>query len=212
MRGSVPASCAGTPFSRDLRKRSEKRLLSICASRELRMRQNLRWRGLIAVRRHAASRLRDCGGLFCSASGAPDLPLVTENEDLKLECRTAAERSHQGREQCGQHDGGRESAEGAQLPFYQPDPNLREPQCVPSDSATMKRRMAGRRGGAGPWGDFTGLGEYKENRRGVGDGEGWVGAWFGHTPTGGTDLRWCCLNRSTKRCVPDYHFTETGWD
>ena len=44
--------------------------------------------------------------------------------------------------------------------------------------------MAGRCGGRGPWGDLTGLGEYKENRVGVGDGEGGVGAWFGHTSTG----------------------------
>jgi len=44
--------------------------------------------------------------------------------------------------------------------------------------------MAGRCGGRGPWGDLTGLGEYKENRGGVGDGEGGVGAWFGHTPAG----------------------------
>jgi len=49
----------------------------------------------------------------------------------------------------------------------------------------MKRRMAGRCGGRGPWGNLTGLGEYKENRVGVGDSEGGVGAWFGHTPTGG---------------------------
>ncbi len=58
---------------------------------------------------------------------------------------------------------------------------------------------------------LTGLGEYKENRVGVGDSEAGVGAWFGLTPTGGTDLRWCFLNRSTERGVPDYDFTETGW-
>ena len=58
---------------------------------------------------------------------------------------------------------------------------------------------------------MTGLGEYKENRVGVGDGEGGVGAWFGRTPTGDTDLRWCFLNRSTERCVPDYDFTGTEW-
>ena len=80
-----------------------------------------------------------------------------------------------------------------------------------SDSATMKMRMAGRCGGRGPWGNLTGLGEYKENRVSVGDSEGGVGAWFGHTLTGGTDLRWCFLNRSTQRFVPDYDFRETGW-
>ena len=53
-----------------------------------------------------------------------DSELVTENEDLKLECRAAAERSQQGREQCGQHEGERESAKGAQLPFYQSGRNL----------------------------------------------------------------------------------------
>jgi len=40
------------------------------------MRQNLRGRKVIAAWRHVASRLRDRGGLSCSASGAPDLPLV----------------------------------------------------------------------------------------------------------------------------------------
>jgi hypothetical protein len=74
-----------------------------------------------------------------------DSELVTENEDLKLECRTAAERSQQGREQCGQHDGGREPAEGAQLPIYQPDPNLREPRMA--RGAAIKHELSTSSGG-----------------------------------------------------------------
>jgi len=75
----------------------------------------------------------------------------------------------------------------------------------------------------GAMGDLTGLGEYKENRGGVGDGEGGVGAWFGHTPAGvprtydfavttGQLSGVSGVNYSSgQRGVRDYDFTEGWW-
>lgn len=52
-------------------------LVCDCASRKPRRRRNLHRQRLSAGRTHAAKRLRDSGGLFCFASGAPDLPLAS---------------------------------------------------------------------------------------------------------------------------------------
>ena len=57
--------------------------------------------------------------------------LVAESQDLKLQCRSSAEDRQCGRKQCRYHGGRRELTENAQLPLYQADLNLREPQFRP---------------------------------------------------------------------------------
>src|SRR5450759_2866250 len=60
--------------------------------------------------------------------GMQHAKLVAESQDLKLQCRSSAEDRQCGRKQCRYHGGRRELTENAQLPLYQADLNLREPQ------------------------------------------------------------------------------------
>jgi hypothetical protein len=73
---------------------------------------------------------------------------MTEREDLELERRTAPKRS----EKCGQKSGQEmpegKSKEKGQLPVYQSDRILREPQIGRSHLVNQTSNLAGRRGSA----------------------------------------------------------------
>jgi hypothetical protein len=64
--------------------------------------------------------------------------LVAQSEDLELKGRAAAEQRQPGREECGDHNGGRGSAGNGQLAFYQSDPDFREPQVPRSSSVNCE--------------------------------------------------------------------------
>src|SRR5215469_8576685 len=54
--------------------------------------------------------------------------LMAQRKDLKLQCRSSSEKRQRCGKQCQKHGRRTELTRSAQLPLYQPDSNLREPQ------------------------------------------------------------------------------------
>ena len=75
-----------------------------------------------------------CGGQLRSFDRAlQDAELVAQSNDLKLKGRSGAEQHRKSREQCCENRGWIESTEDGQLSLYQPNRDLREPQCNPHE-------------------------------------------------------------------------------
>jgi hypothetical protein len=77
--------------------------------------------------------------------------LMAKREDLKLQCRSSSEKRQRCGKQCRQHGRRTELSASAQLPLYQPDPNLRETQSIipcilgtPSNNLTLRELLTSR--------------------------------------------------------------------